>query len=502
VGLRKANEISRRATLRALGLGSVAAAAAGGGLINAGSAWALTSGMPDNAAKLTVDEWTATRGPLYYIAHRGSGDVYPEHSMAAYQAAVDWGASCLEISVQMTSDGVLFCMHDLAYDRTTTAKGPANAQPATVLETARIWQPRLGAAWTADPPRLPLFEDVLRTFGGRVVLAVEAKLDAAYPSMMAMVEKYGLQKSVIVKAYYRSRRWAQAKLAGYPVFCYFGSEADLAPASLDPVAAQLDPLRDYLVIPGVNASTYLADSAVKAAVGSGIPVWMYPLHRRADAQHFFDLGAKGAICSSYGYIAGATTPVTADSWAGQAISAGEMSRNPAADGLAPRFTPAGEMVLAANGSQHFITMGQLGSLSDARPYSIRVDVSWPTLPVSTGDNISVAFGRADDSYYQHRQGKGDGYHAILRANGSLGLYRHRNGQVTGVLQAPEIATPKLQPGQWATLRVDVSPGTVLLSRVDAVATVKATGVEAAGGYVHLGRSSTNGVAAFRALSVT
>jgi hypothetical protein len=70
------------------------------------------------------------------------------------------------------------------------------------------------------------------------------------------------------------------------------------------------------------------------------------------------------------------------------------------------------------------------------------------------------------------------------------------------LQAPEIATPKLQPGQWATLRVDVSPGTVLLSRVDAVATVKATGVEAAGGYVHLGRSSTNGVAAFRALSVT
>jgi hypothetical protein len=332
-----------------------------------------------------------------------------------------------------------------------------------------------------------------------VVLAVEAKLDAAYPSMMAMVEKYGLQKSVIVKAYYNSKRWAQAKLAGYPVFCYYGSAADMAPALLDPVVAQLDPLRDYLVIPGVNGSTYLADSYVKAAVATGIPVWMYPLHRRADAQRFFDLGAKGAICSSYGYIAGATTPVTADSWAGQAISAGEMSQNPAADALAPRFTPAGEMVLAAKGSQHFITMGQLGSLSGS--YSINVDVSWPTLPVSIGDNISVAFGRADDSYYQHRQGKGDGYHAILMANGALGLYRHRNGQIAGISLAPEVSTPKLQPGQWAKLRVDVSPGLVRLTRVDTGKTVAATGVGNVGGYVHLGRSSTNGVAAFRSLRI-
>ena len=227
---------------------------------------------------------------------------------------------------------------------------------------------------------------------------------------------------------------------------------------------------------------------------------MYPLHRRADAQHFFDLGATGAICSSYGYIAGATTAVTADSWATQAISPGEMSRNPATDTYAPRFTPAGEMVLAAKGSQHFITMGQLGSLSDAGSYSISVDVSWPTLPVSTWDNITVAFGRADDSYYQHRQGKGSGFHAILRANGSLGLYQHRNGQMAGELLAPEVATPAPKPGQWAKLRVTVAPGTVTLSRIDTGASVTATGVTAGGGYVHLGRSSTNGVAAFRALS--
>ena len=400
-----------------------------------------------------MDDWLATRGSNYYIAHRGSGDVYPEHSMEAYQAAVDWGATCMEISVQITADGVLICMHDDDYDRTTTATGVVRALPASVASAARILLPRLGAAWTAAPPRIPLFEDVLKAFGGRVILAVEAKIDAAYLPMMAMVEKYGLQNSVIVKSHWRSKRWPQAKKAGYPVFCYFASVADLTPALLGATTAQLDPLRDYLVLPGVNGSAYLADSYVRTAVATGIPVWMYPLHRRADAQHFFDLGATGAICSSYGYIAGATTAVTADSWATQAISPGEMSRNPATDTYAPKFTPAGEMVLAAKGNQHFITMGQLGSLSDAGSYSISVDVSWPTLPVSTWDNITVAFGRADDSYYQHRQGKGSGFHAILRANGSLGLYRHRNGQIAGELLAPEVATPAPKPGQWAKLRV-------------------------------------------------
>jgi glycerophosphoryl diester phosphodiesterase len=502
VGLREAKEMSRRSALRALGFGS-AVAAAGAGLINGGTAWAGPSPILDTATTTTVQQWMRGRGPNYYVAHRGSGDVYPEHSMAAYQAAVDAGAACMEISVQMTSDGVLICMHDFAYDRTTTATGLVRAQSSAVLDTARIWQPWLGASWTVDPPRIPLFEDVLKTYGGRVVLAVEAKLDAAYVPMMAMVQRYGLQESVIVKTHFKSPRWAQAKQAGYPVFCYFGAVADMTPDAIRTTSAQLDPLRDCLVIPGVNGSYYVPDSAVTAAVDTGVPVWVYPLHRRADAQHFFDLGAQGAICSSYGYIAGALSPVTADSWANQAIAAGEMSRNPATGTFAPQLSGDGELALAAKGSQHFITVGQLGSVSgDAGSYSIGVDVSWPTPPISSWDNISVAFGRADDSYYQHRQGKGNGYHAIMRANGSLGLYRHRDGQVAGELLAPEVDTPALRTGEWASLRVDVTPSSVTLSRTDTGAAVIASGIAPGGGYVHLGRSSTNGVAAFRALSVT
>ena len=155
--MRVANVISRRSALRALGFGSAAVAAAGIGLINPGSAWGLPTASRIAAVGFTVDDWLATRGSNYYIAHRGSGDVYPEHSMEAYQAAVDWGATCMEISVQITADGVLICMHDNDYDRTTTATGVVPALPATVASAARILLPRLGAAWTAAPPRIPLF---------------------------------------------------------------------------------------------------------------------------------------------------------------------------------------------------------------------------------------------------------------------------------------------------------------------------------------------------------
>ena len=78
--------------------------------------------------------------------------------------------------------------------------------------------------WTTPPlPRIPLFEDVLRRYGHHAVLCLEAKRDADYPAMIAMVERFGLQDSIIVKAYYTSDVISVAKRAGYPIFAYVAS---------------------------------------------------------------------------------------------------------------------------------------------------------------------------------------------------------------------------------------------------------------------------------------
>jgi len=56
------------------------------------------------------------------VAHRGASAYAPEHTMAAYELALEQGADFLEPDLQLTSDGVLICLHDLTLDRTTNVR--------------------------------------------------------------------------------------------------------------------------------------------------------------------------------------------------------------------------------------------------------------------------------------------------------------------------------------------------------------------------------------------
>ena len=57
------------------------------------------------------------------IAHRGSSEDIPEHTLAAYRKAIDAGADALECDVRLTADGHLVCVHDRRVDRTSTGRG-------------------------------------------------------------------------------------------------------------------------------------------------------------------------------------------------------------------------------------------------------------------------------------------------------------------------------------------------------------------------------------------
>lgn len=382
-----AGTLSRRAAFGAVGLGAVGGLAAGAGVLAIGARThsGSTDGMAATAPASTVDgpisvvSWKAARGEKYLVAHRGSGDVYPEHSLPAYQAALAVGARCLEISVGRTSDGQLICLHDLTYDRTTTTTGEAAAQPSTVLRSAKLSAPQLGPAWAMDPPvRVPLLEEALRLLGGRAVLCLEAKDDAAYPAMMALAESLGLRDSIVVKAYHTSSRIAQAKSAGYPVFGYLGTSADMTTQNIATIAGALDPRTDVLVIPSSSSA-----DQVRESVATGIPVWVFPLHRRAEAASFFAAGAVGAVCSSYGYMSTATAIAVSDTWRSGAIAPGEMTKDPSSPQWAPRWTGTDELTLSVTGHQHFLTLGQFAPLAQAAgTYRIEFQRLSPRFPVT------------------------------------------------------------------------------------------------------------------------
>jgi len=60
------------------------------------------------------------------IAHRGSSEDVPEHTLAAYRKAIEDGADGVECDVRLTADGVLVCVHDRRVDRTSNGRGPVS----------------------------------------------------------------------------------------------------------------------------------------------------------------------------------------------------------------------------------------------------------------------------------------------------------------------------------------------------------------------------------------
>lgn len=53
------------------------------------------------------------------IAHRGASGLFPEHTLAGYQHALDAGADVIEPDLVPSRDGVLFCRHDIGLKRST-----------------------------------------------------------------------------------------------------------------------------------------------------------------------------------------------------------------------------------------------------------------------------------------------------------------------------------------------------------------------------------------------
>lgn len=62
------------------------------------------------------------------VAHRGASEEYAEHTLAAYQAAIDHGADSLECDLRLTEDKVLVCVHDRRIDRTSNGAGTVSGR--------------------------------------------------------------------------------------------------------------------------------------------------------------------------------------------------------------------------------------------------------------------------------------------------------------------------------------------------------------------------------------
>jgi glycerophosphoryl diester phosphodiesterase len=123
------------------------------------------------------------------VAHRGSSGAHAEHTLTAYEKAVQEGVDGLECDVRLTRDGVLVCVHDRRVDRTSDGRGSVST-----LELAELAELDF-ASWKArqgDPLLEASWEEVEREHGSVLTLErlIQLTLDKDRPVNLHIETKH------------------------------------------------------------------------------------------------------------------------------------------------------------------------------------------------------------------------------------------------------------------------------------------------------------------------
>ena len=117
--------------------------------------------------RLSPDSWILTRP----IAHRGLwSKTLPENSMSAYKSAIEHNYP-IEMDVQMSKDGVLYCFHDDNMKRMTGFDGDIRETDSSKINTLKI-----------GDENIPTFEEFLSLVNGQVPILIEIK-QQKYPGI-------------------------------------------------------------------------------------------------------------------------------------------------------------------------------------------------------------------------------------------------------------------------------------------------------------------------------
>lgn len=119
--------------------------------------------------RLLGNEWILTQP----VCHRGLWDeTRPENSISAYKNAIEHGYP-IEMDIQMSSDGQLFCFHDDNLKRMTGVDKDIRTLCAKDIEKLDI-----------GGEKIPTFQEFLQTVNGAVPLLIEIK-----PQIQKGIEK-------------------------------------------------------------------------------------------------------------------------------------------------------------------------------------------------------------------------------------------------------------------------------------------------------------------------
>ncbi len=271
--------------------------------------------MPAPADVLRPSPWMERRVIAY--AHQGGAWEAPSSTLHAIGAALDAGATGIELDVHATADGRLVVGHDPTVDRTTDHVGAIadlTYGELAGLDNSYWWAPGAdvspGLAPGDDPFRgrapkdhrfgIALLEEVLEEFPG-VVLNLDIKQTAPVVApyeegLAALLRRFGRVDDVIVASFLDTATEAFSTFApeiptsagtvAVAAF-YQAVQAGETPAPLAHVALQ---------VPARFGETTLVDARfVEVAHEQGLAVHVWTIEEEGEMRDLCALGVDGII---------------------------------------------------------------------------------------------------------------------------------------------------------------------------------------------------------------
>jgi glycerophosphoryl diester phosphodiesterase len=463
----------------------------GGSVVVGAEVTTLTGSTTSSAARqrrytretvLTVNDLLGTSP--FFIGHRGSGMESPEHTMLAYETAVASGVKAIEVSVNVTADGIPVCIHDTTLDRTTNVTGNVSDWTYAALKNKvrTNAKPLLGPGWVEQ--EIPTLRQVLDRFLGRVVIFLEAKSNAAVAPVQQMLTDHfsHAYRSLVWKAHYLATTFAWAKARNIRTWAYVDAATTDAQINAMPTAP------DMWGVPHTMTNT-----RIQQIVARGLPTICWEVHRRSDVTRLQGLGVQGMMCAQLQYVR-RTDPVgTVADWPNGVKAPGDMGTALYSSVRALQYdTAEGSVYLAATGASCLIG-SRSRTVFPANGYRISFAMKFEAAPAST-EHAGVAFGKlADDPYLFGTANPSGGYHMVLRGSGDMQLFSHAADSTTGTQLGSTVATPAPVAGQWMTFQIDVTPTQVILRRTDPEPDLEVVSgnTDYRGTYVHLSAGSVS-----------
>lgn len=431
----------------------------------------------------------------FVIAHRGSGDNWPEHTAYAYGQAVSAGAKAIEISLSSTSDGVLVCHHLTNTQKLTGQNWNIADRPyadiAKLRNDARQW---LGPASPLEP--LPKVKDVLDTHASQQVIFIEDKQGTNTDALLDLLDSYPDPTEHFV--------WKQSGAAelpdsvrarGYTSWGYFTDSSN----------RQFERFAEHFDLLGIYHDA--TDDEIRQLVSFGKPVICWEVHTRWMRQRLEKLGVRGMMCSNLLYVTSDTPRSTKDSFATGLRAAGDLPWIHTWESQPVIHQDSASIAFEGEGRRSYV-MGSMCPVS-SRNYALNFEMRWPTtLPLDAGGtrelDAGVAFGQADDRAFRPwTPGDTGGYYLSVRGSGKLELFR-QEAKLQDALSISTVSTEPPVPGEWMRFRIDVTPAAVRIARLDGreIAAV-AEDTTYRGEYFSLFKSHPTAIPVeFRALEVT